>query len=252
MMLTTFAICQQGGRDHNDDTFADVDLMAGRALVVADGAGGHRGGAVAARTATDAVLLHLASAAQWSDQALREAVERAGAAVHRAQVENRTLKDMSSTIVVVCLEAFTGTARYAHLGDSRALHFRRGLSRQLTTDHSVVQSFIDAGLANPVDGAGVDRSVLYAAIGAEGDTKPVVRALDGLEDGDAFLLCTDGVWDTVPQKEIERLLGSAGSVQEWVESIADAVRRAGRRNQDNFTALGAWLGSPAEITVIKV
>ena len=80
MHITSFAVCEQGSRDYNDDTFADADLMAGRALVVSDGAGGHRGGAIAARIVTDQVLLHLAKAPQWTENTLRDAVDAASTA----------------------------------------------------------------------------------------------------------------------------------------------------------------------------
>ena len=114
----------------------------------------------------------------------------------------------------------------------------------------MLQTLIDAGLALN-DGARPDRSVLYAAVGTEGATRPVVGTKADLADGDAFLLCTDGVWDAVSVHEMERLFVFAGSVREWVESIAAAISAAHRPNQDNYTALGVWIGEPEEITVIK-
>ena len=251
MHITSFAVCEQGSRDYNDDTFADADLMAGRALVVSDGAGGHRGGAIAARIVTDQVLLHLAKAPQWTENTLRDAVDAASAAVHRRQAEDRALSKMSATVVALCLDVGAGVARWAHLGDSRIYLFRRGIAQQLTRDHSVLQSFADAGLLDSMGDGQPDRSLLYAAVGAEGETRPEVGARHDLEEGDAFLLCTDGVWDTVPVADFERLLGFAGSVQEWVESIAAAVRGTASPKQDNYTALAAWVGSPTEITVIR-
>ncbi len=251
MRITTFAVCEQGAREYNDDTFADADLMAGRALVVSDGAGGHQGGAIAARVVTDHVLLHLAQAPHWHDDTLRAAVDAASSAVRRRQQEERALAKMSATVVVLCLDAGARLARWAHLGDTRLLLFRRGTAEQLTRDHSVLQSFADAGLLESMGDSHPDRSVLYAAVGAEGETRPEVGMRADLEEGDAFLICTDGVWDTLPSASIERLLGFAGSVQEWVESIAAAVKAAARPGQDNFTAIAAWFGSPTEVTVIR-
>lgn len=253
MQVTTFAISEQGTRDHNDDAFADAELAGGRCLVVADGAGGHQGGAVAARIVTESVLLRLASAIAFDDAALLAAVDAASRDVHRRQATDHRLREMSSTVVMLCLDIAAATAHWTHLGDSRLLRFRRGVAEQLTIDHSVVQSFIDAGLeVSDLAGGGPCRSVLYAAVGAEGETRPVVSTMRGLKDGDAFLLCSDGVWDTVTVDEMQRLLALSVSVREWVEAIAEAVRRAAQPHQDNYTALGVWLGSPAEITVIRV
>lgn len=252
MQITTHAICEQGARPYNDDAFADAELMAGRCVAVADGAGGHRGGAVASRIVTDTIMLHLAAAPQWTDAVLIGAVDAASAAVRARQRVDAHLREMSSTVTLLCLDMAQSVARWTHLGDSRIYFFRRGECEQLTHDHSVVQSFIDAGLTA---GNGLritpDRSMLYAAIGSEGDTRPEPRNRPGIADGDAFLLCTDGVWDVVPPHELTRLLAFAGSVREWVESIRDAVRRADKPMQDNYTALGVWLGSPDEITVIR-
>jgi PPM family protein phosphatase len=157
---------------------------------------------------------------------------------------------MSSTVVILCLESEGRKAYWTHVGDSRLFHFRRGIGTQLTKDHSVLQSFEDAGVVLP-GSAKPDRSVLYAAIGAEGDLKLVVDSKEVL-DGDAFLMCTDGVWDTVPVLEMENLLQEATTVEEWVRSVTDRVEQEHRESQDNYTALGVWLGSPEQTTITRI
>jgi serine/threonine protein phosphatase PrpC len=253
MQITSFAISEPGSRDHNEDALGDAELMAGRCLVVADGAGGHRGGGMASRIVIDATLLHLAAAPTLDNGALVAAIDAASAAVRKRQSEEPGLAHMSSTVVLLCIDGAKAMGHWAHLGDSRILFFRRGIVRQLTRDHSVMQSLSDAGLlANGSSLRGMDRTTLYAAVGAEGDTAPVPGEGLTLEDGDAFLLCSDGVWDTVGNDHMARLLGFAGSVQEWVEAIGNAVRVVGKPNQDNYTALGVWIGSPEQITVTRI
>jgi serine/threonine protein phosphatase PrpC len=253
MQVTTHWITETGSRDYNDDSCADANLMAGRCIIVADGAGGHKGGAVASKLVVDSVLLHLASAPTWDDGALLAALDAASASVHWRQNEDRGISEMSSTAAVLCIDAVAGRARWTHLGDTRILFFRRGNIEQLTRDHSVVQSFIDAGVYDGEMATGrPDRSVLYAAIGAEGETRPTVGSRTDLEDGDAFLVCTDGVWDTIREETITTLLNLAGSVEEWVSSIASVVRTTAKEKQDNYSAVGVWIGSPEQITVIKV
>jgi PPM family protein phosphatase len=245
--VSTFAICEMGTRDHNDDVWSDNPQAAGRCVTVADGAGGHRGGAIAARVATDAIVARLRGVARWDDQALIAAVDAASRSVHERQLAARELRQMSCTIVLLCIDADVHSARWTHLGDSRLLFFRRKASEQLTRDHSLVQSLVDAGLA-PKGGNGiVDRSLLYAAIGSENETRATVGSRTPLVDGDAFLLCTDGVWDTVPVPRIEQRLQSSQTVREWIEAVGADVRAAGKVNQDNYTALGVWIHAPARV-----
>lgn len=253
MRITSHVLSATGSRSYNQDAHGDQELPAGRCLVVADGAGGHLGGDRAARLVIDAVMLHLAAAPSWNPEVLVAAVDAASASVRRAQLVEERLKQMSSTVVVLCIDAAGSVAHWSHLGDSRILLFRRGAAHQLTRDHSVLQSLTDAGLLSESSSAhGVDRTMLYAAIGAEGDTRPVAGAGMKLEDGDVFLLCTDGVWDSVGAAQMGALLAFCASVDEWVESIGNEVRAAAKHNQDNYTALGVWVGDPDQITVTKV
>jgi serine/threonine protein phosphatase PrpC len=85
----------------------------------------------------------------------------------------------------------------------------------------------------------------------EGDTRPRVGECSTLDDGDAFLLCSDGVWDTVDAARIASLLHLANSAQQWVDSIGAAVLQAANPKQDNYTAIGVWIGSPDEVAVIR-
>jgi serine/threonine protein phosphatase PrpC len=253
MQITSFTISEPGSRDYNEDAYGDAELMAGRCLIVADGAGGHRGGAIASKVVVDAALLHLAAASTWGNAALTDAIDAASLAVRRRQGEETWLARMSSTVALLCIDAAKASARWAHLGDSRVLFFRRGNVQQLTRDHSVIQSLTDAGLLNGESTMrGMDRTTLYAAVGAEGDTRPVAGEGMELADGDAFILCSDGVWDTVGAEHMASLLGFAGTVREWVELIGSAVRKVAKSNQDNYTAIGVWIGSPEQITVTRV
>jgi serine/threonine protein phosphatase PrpC len=243
--ITSSAVSDCGMRDHNEDAYASEDLMAGRCAVVADGAGGHRNGDIASRLTVDTVLLSLASARVLNEAALVAAIDAAGVAVRRLRDDQWRHSDMASTVAILCIDAETSAARWAHLGDTRILFFRRGTTKLLTRDHSIRQSLVDASLAfGDSDDAGPNRSALYAAVGAEGDTRPRVGECAALEDGDAFLVCSDGVWDTVDASHMATLLEHADSAQQWVESIGAAVRQEAKAQQDNYTAVGLWIEWP--------
>ena len=249
--ITSFAVSDRGSRAHNEDAYADAELMAGRCVVVADGAGGHQGGAVASRLTVDTLLLNLANAQTWSEATLVAAIDAAGVAVRQHRDEQRVRSEMASTVALLCIDTESGAARWAHLGDTRILFFRGGEVELLTRDHSVLQSLVDASLvSSSSQDAGPNRSALYAAVGAEGDTRPRSGECSILQDGDAFLLCSDGVWDTVDTTRIANLLDHADTVQQWVNLIGAATRQAAKSQQDNYTAVGLWVRSLADNTVV--
>src|SRR5436309_209705 len=195
--VETFGVCKIGRRAYNEDVYANSELMAGRCIAVADGAGGHRGGGIASRVLVNALMLSMAGIPQWNNCSILAAVDAASAAVRAQQLKDQRLRSMMSTLVLLCLDTARRTAFWTHLGDSRLYYLGQQLER-LTLDHSVVQSFVDSGLLTASEGrTSVNRSVLYAAVGAESETRPVVGTRTGLKAGDAFLLCTDGVWDVV-------------------------------------------------------
>jgi serine/threonine protein phosphatase PrpC len=244
------AFSRPGSRETNQDSSGEAALPAGRCFIVADGAGGHRGGAVASRLVVDTIVGALREEAAFDADALRAAIEAASAKVCEQQKADPAFSNMSSTVVVLCIDAAGENAWWGHLGDSRIYHFRRGIIESISKDHSVVQSLIDAGVYKSGDVRGhLDRSLLFAAIGSEGDTSPTVTGPVALQDGDAFLLCSDGVWEGLQDARVETLLRRSGSVDEWNAAIEHAVVAADKPNQDNYSAIAIWVGSPEAITV---
>src|SRR4030095_6253442 len=127
MRITTYAISRVGSRAHQDDAVGDADLVAGRSAGVADGAGGHRGCAIASKVAVEAILLNLASARRWAPQRLEEAIAAASRSVKKQQDANPQMAEMSSTVVILCLDPQGRKAYWTPVGESRLYHFRRGI-----------------------------------------------------------------------------------------------------------------------------
>ena len=86
-------------------------------------------------------------------------------------------------------------------------------------------------------------------MGAEGGVEPnTIESLMALEDGDAFLLCSDGWWDHFDKRAIEAAFAASRTPDEWLGLMADAIRLAAAPRQDNYSAIAVWIGDPAETT----
>lgn len=240
-----------GGRRQNEDACGFWVGEAGYCFVVSDGAGGHAGGAIASEIAVKAVLSDYAATPAFSVDALGRALSLAESGIRHGRDERRELRDMTATIAILMLDAQARLALHSHLGDTRIYNFRRGRARQLTRDHSLVQNLVDAGYVAPGDlRKHPERSVLLAALGIEGEIAPSTpeQALE-VEEGDAFLICSDGLWEGIAESDMEAALLGATSVEAWLNQLAAQVEGHAKPNQDNYTAIGIWVGSPADITL---
>ena len=251
--VTSASITAIGGRKSNEDALGQVNARCGNCYVISDGAGGHSGGALASHLVVDAVLGEVGLAERFSVDVLERAFALAETRIAERREGESSLASMSATVAALLIDSSGRRAVWGHLGDSRILHFRRGTLRTVTRDHSLVQRLVDAGyVAADRVAEHPSRNLLYGALGAEGDTGPALeREHVMLGDGDAFLLCTDGFWGRIETTRIEEQLRFSGNVDEWLEGMRCAVADGMRSGDDNYTAVGVWIGSPAEVTVSK-
>ena len=209
-------------------------------FVVADGVGGGIGGKIASGVAVKSVVEYLAEAVgcvQDFDvdrenaflENLSQAVERGH---HRLKEMFQTQGGPATTLTMVTL--VWPRAYVIHLGDSRGYYLRRGSLRQFTRDQTMGNYLVDIGAVTEqhAEKAGL-YNVLSSAVG--GDFVPSVGVVD-MSDGDALLLCTDGLTKHVSDEHIAELL-SSGSAEAAVQSLVDAALDDG--GTDNVTVVVA-------------
>ena len=243
-------VSDPGGRAHNEDACGHWHSDRHLCCVLADGAGGHGGGDVASRLAVQTLLDTFADQPTAGGPALTELVV---ATNHRLLGQRGTdprLRDMHTTVVALVIDFVDRTAHWSHAGDSRLYWFRDGRLRQRTLDHSLVQSLISAGVLTPEQARGHPRrSELQSALGTKPEDLQISTSdeLVPVAPGDAFLLCSDGLWEFVGDDAMEHALGSAATPSAWLEALERLVREAvrGRSSHDNFSAVAVWLVEPA-------
>ncbi len=231
-----------GGRDRNEDAFGSFQAESAGCWAVADGLGGHRGGEVASRAAVDAVLDSFQLCPDVSPDAVEKHFSRAQAAVIGEQRRSPEHARMRSTLVV--LVASPSSALWGHVGDTRLYYITGGHVAARTKDHSVVQALVDVGEVRPADqGRHEDRARLLRALGQVEELRPAIEPSPRfLHAGDAFLLCTDGFWETLSETEIELDLAASSSAQAWLARLEARLAPRRPRDGDNYTAIAVMVG----------
>jgi PPM family protein phosphatase len=216
--------------------------------LVADGVGGNAAGEVASRTAIHALVDLAMETPDWNmrldsqiaDEVLRRMEERfrrvRETLVERSK-ENPSLSGMATTLTAAC--TIGPEVLVAHVGDSRAYIARRnGGIEKLTRDQTMAQSLADSGAIAQEDVARSPyRNVLTSALGTKGMFVQVELGRARLDDGDALMLCSDGLTEMVPEDRIAQVLREARSSGDACRRLIDYALEAG--GSDNVTVVVA-------------
>jgi PPM family protein phosphatase len=202
--------------------------------VVADGMGGHNGGEIASEIASETVgraFVHR------SIDGLIEAVETANAAVYDAGVEDPELTGMGTTVVALAVvdHEATEVLAIANVGDSRCYRYADGELDQVTTDHSLVAEMVREGSLSPEEAAvHPQRNIVTRVLGVHDDVPVDVFAVDPYP-GDRYVLCSDGLFNEVPERGIASVLRAIADPNEAAEELVHLAVDGGGR--DNITVV---------------
>ena len=229
-------------RTSNQDAFAVID-SAGM-WAVADGMGGHVGGAVAAQTAIATVQAQAA----FSQEQLRSGstspidvltalISRAHEAILAQARSQPKLKGMGTTLVLLTvIPDQTSMAYVAHIGDSRAYRFRAGALTPLTRDHSLIEKYLERGILTPETAkTHPERHVLTRALGVTATVAPTIAGC-AMQEDDLVILCSDGLTKMLEDQDIHQVLcdGDPSPASACDRLIAAALDRGG---EDNVTVV---------------
>ena len=237
MRMESACLSKVGGRKANQDAYGFECNEDGGCWLVADGLGGHAGGEVASRIAVDYALARFREDSAASLQFVSDCFQIVQRAIREKTVEDFYLAGMRTTMVLLACNQVE--AVWGHVGDSRLYWFRQGKILQQTRDHSVPQMLVDAGKISPQEIRGhEDQNRLTRALGQEGELRPTLLATSfPIQEGDAALLCSDGVWTYVLEPEMEADLSVSHSAAEWLERLEKRILQRATGPYDNYTAI---------------
>jgi serine/threonine protein phosphatase PrpC len=212
-------------------------------VIVADGMGGHKGGEVASALAVEAIADRLSGTnlPDSSDEMqilmrLGESLEAANRSVRERANSDEELKGMGTTAVVALFRH--RSIYYAHVGDSRLYRLRDNKLKQMTRDHSLVQYLVDKGLyATPAEAiaSGVGSNMLTRGLGVEESVEVDVN-VEKVDEGDIYLLCSDGLNGMISDHRIQILLSRyRDNFDEMTNHMLTEALDAGGR--DNITLI---------------
>lgn len=236
-------------RDHNEDNLfvlntvlagGEKEIPAG-IFIVADGMGGHEHGEVASATATRAMADHLLGnlrglftgrGMDGQATSLQEVLAAGVAAAHAAVSASAPGGGTTLTTAL----ALGSQVILAHVGDSRAyLISPRGQMTAITQDHSLVQRLIELGeLTEEEARVYPHRNVLYRAVGQVDPLHPDIHSHEFPQPG-YLLICSDGLWGVVPDKDIFHIVQKSASVDEACRLLVEAANTEG--GPDNISVI---------------
>lgn len=239
IVASAFAESRIGGRSENQDSFGWKDTKRGYLVTVCDGMGGGPGGKSASTIAVREIIegIDTADESEETVNVIIKAVRRANMAIIEVGNEDKKLKGMGSTATVLLLTE--RCAYVAHVGDSRVYQLRGKRKVFRTFDHSMVFEMVAQGIITEEQARlSAQSNIITRALGIEPDLKVEVHQLP-YERGDRFLLCSDGIHGTMPEKELIRLATSRkrrlGVVTDDLATIVDNTGMDTGGGHDNLT-----------------
>lgn len=228
-------------RGNNEDCFC-VDEKLGLFLV-ADGMGGHASGEVASRMAVE--ILHQAcsrnraqetreeDSLEVEEKRLLESIQLANKTIHELSLKEEGYRGMGTTLAgllrkrefLLCF----------HVGDSRIYKLHKGSLVQLTEDHSVVAQQVRMGLLTREQArTSKIRNVITRALGVQWDVE-VDISVHLMEEGDLYMVCSDGLSDFVPLESMQEVLLAHSDLEEAAAQLLEKALETG--GHDNVTVV---------------
>lgn len=239
-----YAIMSEAGSREENEDYADGIMQENTeegCFVLCDGLGGHGQGEVASHLIVGEILTRYKKSG-CETEFLERAMMESHASLLQLQKEKHAQSEMKTTVVVLLVNETE--IRWCHVGDSRLYFFEKGKLKQRTLDHSVPQMLVTAGEIREKEiRHHPDRNRLLRVMGMEWDSpkytlsEPVARGTK-----QAFLLCSDGFWELIEEKQMEKCLRKARNPEEWLLSMEEIVLKNGESSDmDNFTAVAVMI-----------
>ena len=229
-----------GGRSENQDACGFSDTPVGALIVVCDGMGGANGGSIASSMAVRMIFSHFSEASEQDDpvELIKTSVIEANKAILETGNSDPNLTGMGTTLVLTLVNEHC--AYVVSIGDSRIYQLRTKKAVFRSEDDSVVFQLVKSGAITEEEARVSDSSnIITKALGISEDVEFDVLMLP-YDKKDRFVMCSDGFWGSMPEKEILRMLGQKDDLSRLFKRVLNKVEIIGQKTHpdhfDNYTA----------------
>lgn len=239
-MVEYATVTEIGGKEKNEDAvrvFINQPL-ATYGFILADGLGGHGNGDIASNFVSDCIGAAIENTDSFGGVFLDQCFDTAQDML-MDEKESKGLNSIKTTLVMLLIT--DGVAQWGHVGDSRLYHFRDGKLIERTFDHSVPQMLVFSGQIKEKEiRHHPDRNLLLRAMGSEWDSPAyeISQRNMKISKGDTFLLCSDGFWEWIEEKNMLKILKKDLSAFDALKEMTEEVKRNGAESiMDNYSAI---------------
>lgn len=229
MRFDTFQFTDKGKREPNEDSVGAFFNENFSAWIAADGLGGHINGELASAEAVAALEEQMRSCFSID----RSFVESAMRFIHRR------IKMLGGPLTTA-VAAFSDEEKlfYSNCGDSRFIFIRNGKVLTRSNDHSVAYALYQRGDIpyEEIPNNPYQNRLLHAMGVAEdffGESYEPIT----LEPDDAFILCTDGFWELITERDVLRTLKVSPTAETWAELMLDLLKERMTETSDNYSLI---------------
>ena len=240
-MIRYALLTNKGGREVNEDSINVFEKGNLNFFVLCDGLGGHGMGADASRLVVD-VMGSMFENCEDPVNFLGEAFTSAQGVLMTEQAAKHAKQKMKTTCVTLLTDG--NTAWIGHVGDSRLYIFKHGRYKKRTLDHSIPQMLV---LSHDIKEREIrnhpQRSYVTKVMGVEWE-RPMyeLEVPIAVKRGMCFMLCSDGLWELIDEKNMSLLLRQSSSPDEWLKLMEEYILVSGAdKNMDNYSAIAVWI-----------
>lgn len=242
MKVIVSDMSRRGQRAENQDAVGRFVGAAGACLVVCDGLGSYGGSGIASRICADKFVAAYAEAAAAGGKDLftasiaRRCLQTAERGLSYEKRKKPELGQSSTTLAAVLTNG--RTAVLCHVGDTRIYRFSGGRIVYVTKDHSAAQQAIERErLTREAIASHPGQNKLTRSVGGEIPGEPDITVFTDISTRDKFLICTDGLWTTVSEREMESVIAYYDSPAASLKCLEQCVLGRLTPDHDNFSAI---------------
>lgn len=230
-------LTNKGERSVNEDYIGIAITKQVVSFILCDGLGGHGNGDVASKFVVEQMKHSLEEG-----RSIEESIMISQKALLKKQLDENAGNTMKTTLT--CLSITDNNARFGHVGDSRIYYFEKAKYKLRSQDHSIPQMLVNRGDIREKDiRHHEDRSRLLRVMGTEWN-EPKYQMVDHipLTKNSSFLLCSDGFWELIDEKNMCKTLKKASDPDVWLKSMEEIIWKNGRgSNMDNYSAIAIFV-----------